>query len=217
MKPKTIFFQLLAVAILTSTMLFSCTKDEEEDCYYQQSTATANCGANQFPVFSTGCCPAGTPFYCSVTNSCYAFCSAAVSDCGSTTVIRANTGGGSGGTNTGGGSNTGGGTNTGGGGSNTGACQYSITGTWVRQSTANGCQGLRVNMSGTSGGVTSSPSGCCFSVGDPIWSSFRSSDCTIEVRILDADNCSFIRYDRRTISFNNANSVNIGSITYTRN
>jgi thermitase len=74
-----------------------------------------------------------------------------------------------------------------------------------------------VNMSGTSGGVTSSPSGCCFSVGDPIWSSFRSSDCTIEVRILDADNCGFIRYDRRTISFNNENSVNIGSITYTRN
>jgi hypothetical protein len=189
MKAKMLCMPILLVSIAAAILLNSC-DDEEGNCAYVQSTATANCGSGYYPVSSSGCCPASSPFYCSETNTCYAFCSTAESNCGYTQVIRANTGGGGGG------------------------CQ--LSGTWVRQSSANGCQGLKVNMSGSSGTVSSAPSSCCYSSGFPIWRNFNASNCTIEISILNSIDCSFIRYEEHNVNFNNANSVTIGSGTYLR-
>jgi hypothetical protein len=187
---------IFASVLFAIGSFWACTPTEEE-CDYYQFTGTANCGDGYYPVSEYGCCPEGTPYFCSETQSCYAFCDYATSDCGSQ-IVKANFGG-----------------NTGGGGSTSG-CDYSMSGTWTRVSTNYDCQGARINFSGSSGTITSSPNGCCFDYGDVIWTNYDDANCTIDIMFLDANTCEFLRYETRDIYFNSKNSVTIGSNTYER-
>lgn len=110
-------------------------------------------------------------------------------------------------------------TGTGGNNGNNGnnGCGYSLNGTWHRQSGGiSGCEGAVINFNGNSGTYSSSPSGCCFPVGDLYWKNYNPNDCTISVHIRNTGDCSDQGYENESITFIDQNTVTVGSVTWTR-
>ncbi|MBI1184822.1 hypothetical protein GC194_11145 [bacterium] len=173
----------------------------QDNCPYTQYNGTANCNSGYYPVSSAGCCPEGTPYYCSDDNSCYADCDYANSNCAAS-IVRANVNGNTGGS----GGNSGG----------SGGCDYSMSGSWTRYNSSYGCDGLKVSFSGSSGRVTSAPSDCCFNVGDEIWTNYDDQNCTIDIMVLNGNTCEFLRYDTYSIYFDSKNEISISSTHYKR-
>lgn len=106
--------------------------------------------------------------------------------------------------------------NLGPGGGGGGGCSYSLVGTWLRQNdgSCSGAAGMLVQYNGSIGVITSVGSNsCAFSVGDVKWQNFDSGNCSID----DLESSSSSQnYSNYGVSFSDANTVIIGSITYKR-